>query len=86
MFRSIRKCTEDLCHGIIQWENNWITFLDGLLQLIFLKEDTRNTYVPISIGQILIDAPKHIESCAKYKNAVRATLHGNLDIIRYDFL
>lgn len=44
----------------VTWDGNWITFMDNMLQLKILQEDTRLLYVPTSIKRIYIDAQKHL--------------------------
>lgn len=49
-------------YGKIAWKNNYVTFLDNMLQFKILKDDTRKLKVPISIERIVIDAKQHLKS------------------------
>lgn len=55
IFRSIVECNKDATAGKIKWTNNWIAFLDNVLQLTLLQEDTRMLYVPTGIRMLRIN-------------------------------
>lgn len=61
MFRSLKKCNLNATKGMIQWQNNWVAFLDNMLQIILLQSDSRNLYVPTAIDLLTINAPCHME-------------------------
>ena len=46
--------------GKIRWSNNWVTFMDSMLQAWFFVEDTRNLLVPIEIQKLTINMKQHI--------------------------
>ncbi|CAH1131325.1 unnamed protein product [Ceutorhynchus assimilis] len=58
-FRAIHSCDASAQLGSIKWEGNWITFLDNMLQMKILGEDTKLLYVPIFIQRLVIDASRH---------------------------
>lgn len=68
--------------GVVEWENNWISFLDSVLQLSILERDTRNTLVPTSISQVIIDAPKHLHLIKDMKSMVPVYLNRHLKLLR----
>lgn len=45
--------------GRIAWFNNWIAFMDNMLQIQILGEDTRSLFVPTSIDKLVINVKKH---------------------------
>ncbi|XP_050453765.1 fatty acid synthase-like [Cataglyphis hispanica] len=45
--------------GHIVWANNWVTFIETMLQLHILGYDTRDLYVPTSIQKLVIDPALH---------------------------
>ncbi|XP_030748836.1 fatty acid synthase-like [Sitophilus oryzae] len=45
----------------IEWDGNWVTFMDNMLQVKLLQGDTRLLYVPTFISRLSIDGKKHIE-------------------------
>ncbi|KAH1011869.1 hypothetical protein HUJ04_001145 [Dendroctonus ponderosae] len=63
-FQSVKSCDVGAHTARVSWDGNWITFMDNMLQLKILQEDTRLLYVPTSIKRIYIDAQKHLR-CVK---------------------
>ncbi|KAG8225765.1 hypothetical protein J437_LFUL005724, partial [Ladona fulva] len=45
--------------GHLEWSNNWATFLDTMLQVQILQNDTRSLYVPTSLEKLAIHPKKH---------------------------
>lgn len=61
IFRGVKEVRDDGLFGMIQWNNNWSTFLDALLQIFILMDDTRALVLPTYFGKILIDPDKHFQ-------------------------
>lgn len=45
--------------GRITWVNNFVAFMDTMLQMQILQEDTRGLFVPTSIQKLVINTKKH---------------------------
>jgi len=45
--------------GRVGWFNNWVAFMDNMLQIQILREDTRSLYVPTSLQKLFINVKKH---------------------------
>lgn len=45
--------------GRISWVNNFVAFMDNMLQMQILQEDTRGLFVPTSIQKMVINTKKH---------------------------
>ena len=58
-FRSIRKASMNGLSGTLIWRNEWIAFLDGMMQMFVLGNDVRQTQLPLSIQKICIDVNMH---------------------------
>ncbi|PSN32561.1 hypothetical protein C0J52_22028 [Blattella germanica] len=46
--------------GKVRWCNNWVAFMDNMLQMQILQEDTRGLFVPTSIDKLTIDTKRHV--------------------------
>ena len=46
--------------GKIRWNNNWVTFMDSVLQAWLFVDDTRSLFVPTEIQKLTIDTRQHI--------------------------
>ncbi|GAB1860823.1 Fatty acid synthase [Camponotus japonicus] len=65
-FRGLKSASISCNKGHIAWGNNWVTFMDTMLQLYILGYDTRDLYVPTSIQELMINPALHT-SKLKYK-------------------
>ncbi|XP_061823044.1 fatty acid synthase [Nerophis lumbriciformis] len=70
--------------GMLHWTENWVTFLDTMLQMIVVGLSGRSLRLPTRIRSVCIDPALHLESVLKYadeKQAVRVHLNRCLDKI-----
>ncbi|XP_029659420.1 fatty acid synthase-like isoform X2 [Formica exsecta] len=58
-FRGLKSASISGNKGHIAWENNWVTFMDTMLQLYILGND-RDLYVPTNIKKLVIDPALHL--------------------------
>jgi len=45
--------------GKIRWNNNWVTFMDSMLQAWLFVDDTRSLFVPTEIQKLTINMTQH---------------------------
>ncbi|KAL6257976.1 hypothetical protein P5V15_011572 [Pogonomyrmex californicus] len=65
-FRSLKSASISKKKGHIAWTGNWVTFLDSMMQMLILRMDTRNLYVPTKIRKIVIDTKLHQQEIQKF--------------------
>lgn len=46
--------------GKIRWSNNWVTFMDSMLQAWLFVDDTRSLFIPTEIQKLTINMTQHI--------------------------
>ena len=46
--------------GKIRWSNNWVTFVDSMLQAWFFVADTQSLLIPTEIQKLTINIRQHI--------------------------
>jgi len=46
--------------GKIRWSNNWVTFMDSMLQAWLFVDDSRSLFIPTEIQKLTINMPQHI--------------------------
>lgn len=51
--------------GVLYWDNNWVTFLDGFLQQCVLGADTQSLVLPAKARYLRIDPEAHMKSMFK---------------------
>ncbi|XP_043468912.1 fatty acid synthase-like [Leptopilina heterotoma] len=76
-FTTIQKSSIDGNSGYLVWKDNWTTFLDGMIQMYILGNDTRTAQVPIKIKNIFIDM-KHQEEITNKSIEIPVTIHRRL--------
>lgn len=59
LFRSVKSATTDGSSGQIVWDNNWVAFMDNMLQMKILGMDSRGLFVPTGIQKLVIDPKAH---------------------------
>ncbi|CAH2051828.1 unnamed protein product, partial [Iphiclides podalirius] len=61
-FQSIYSANKSLTEAQLYWRNNWVTLIDGLLQLSALRHQYESVSEPTHIRKIIIDVEKHLNS------------------------
>ncbi|VVC87547.1 unnamed protein product, partial [Leptidea sinapis] len=78
-FRSILNANTSITEAEIQWKNNWVTFLDAMLQLQIVKRQNEAIAFPNFIRRILID----VNEQAEFKtDSIVANVFDNSHLIR----
>ncbi|OWR55047.1 fatty acid synthase [Danaus plexippus] len=65
LFRGIIGCNVEGTRGRLAWQNNWVAFMDCMLQLKLIGQDTRGLFVPTRIERLSIDANMHYDAISK---------------------
>ncbi|XP_050353705.1 fatty acid synthase-like [Nymphalis io] len=87
LFRGVLGCNVEGTHGRLAWDENWVTFMDCLLQMKIISEDTRGLFVPTMIERLSIDGHMHYDALSKMnKNQANPSfelrVYPYVDIIR----
>ena len=46
--------------GKIRWSNNWVTYVESMLQAWFFVYDTRSLFIPTEIQKLTINMNQHV--------------------------
>ncbi|XP_055593806.1 fatty acid synthase-like [Uranotaenia lowii] len=60
LFKSVLETRVDGTVAKVQWKNNWVAFLDCLLQIGIISNDTRSLMVPTAIEKVTIVPQAHL--------------------------
>jgi fatty acid synthase, animal type len=60
IFKGIKHMHSSGVIGTLEWCENWVSFMDTLLQVEILQLDSRSLYVPTAIEKLTIDPKRHI--------------------------
>jgi fatty acid synthase, animal type len=69
LFRSVVDARADGLKGRVLWQNNWVAFLDCLLQVNLISKDTRSLMIPTEIRKIVIQPQDHFKEIAQIKRS-----------------
>lgn len=74
--------------GRLQWMDNWISFMDTMLQFSILRKNLRELYLPTRIDRVVLNPKKHLEIIAgmseqkQIEEGLPVYMYGDLNIIR----
>lgn len=63
-FKAVCEASFDGGYGKIKWQNNWVSFLDCMLQIGIIAKDSRSLFLPTRIQKIKINTKAHLEAIA----------------------
>ncbi|XP_017784912.1 PREDICTED: fatty acid synthase-like [Nicrophorus vespilloides] len=71
----------------LKWQSNWVAFMDNMLQVKLIEEDTRNLYVPTGIDYMVMDSDGHKRFTENMDgNCIEVCVHKELNIIKSEFI
>lgn len=80
VFRGIRSSDPRGTAGELAWDDNWISFMDTMLQFGIIGVDTRELYLPTRLQRALIDPAAHAAAVAA-GGIVPVQMHRDVDTI-----
>lgn len=66
-FRGVTESDSKAVTGKLQWDDNWVSFIDTMLQFSILGKDLRELYLPTRIERAVFNPTKHLELAEKLK-------------------
>lgn len=82
IFRGIKKSDTTATAGVLNWETNWISFMDCMLQFSILGRNLRELYLPTRLERVVINPLKHMEAVEKFGNNVPVSMFNNIGVIK----
>lgn len=61
VFRGIKSSSITGSNGHIAWTFNWIAFMDNMLQMMILGQNSRDLLIPTRIDKLIIDPKYHLQ-------------------------
>ncbi|XP_063391024.1 fatty acid synthase-like [Cydia fagiglandana] len=59
VFRGIKSADARFTRGLLQWSDNWIAFMDTMMQFYYLSKDRSGVYLPTRLQRAVIDPVAH---------------------------
>ncbi|XP_068623911.1 fatty acid synthase-like [Battus philenor] len=87
-FRGVVECNVEATRSRVSWNDNWVAFLDNVMQIALLAADTRNLQLPTFIDRLVFDVDLHYAEIAKLnaeearEKFIDVCYNHDLDIIR----
>ncbi|CAK1541813.1 unnamed protein product [Leptosia nina] len=87
LFRGVVGCNIEGTRGRLSWVNNWVSFMDCMLQLRIVGNDTRGLFVPTRIEKLCIDVNLHYDAVSKMnpdsdRQSFEIRVYPDVDVIR----
>lgn len=60
LFRGLKSASSKGSNGRVAWSNNWVAFMDNMLQMQIVGSDTRGLFVPTGLQKLVIDTKSHL--------------------------
>lgn len=61
LFKSVQTARADGLKGRVKWQDNWVPFLDCLLQLQIIASETRSLILPTGLRKLVIYPKEHLQ-------------------------
>lgn len=81
--KSIRRANISLTKAEIAWTGNWTTFIDGVFQLISLRNKHDGVSQPSCVKSIIIGIKKHQEVISDNNGVLEASYSEVGDMTRF---
>lgn len=82
IFRGVVESDTKALTGKLNWETNWISFMDTMLQFSILGKDLRELYLPTRIERTVINPLKHLEIIETNGNQVPVYMYKDINVIK----
>lgn len=82
LFRGITKTDTKANVGELEWANNWISFMDTMLQFSIMGKDLRELYLPTRIERVVIDPIKHMNLLENGVENVPCYMYKDINVIK----
>ncbi|XP_057664642.1 fatty acid synthase [Diorhabda carinulata] len=79
IFKGIAESDNRGLAGKLKWDDNWISFIDTMLQFSLLGQNTKELYLPTRIQRVLIDPKKHLDGV---KTFLPVYMYRNIGVIK----
>ncbi|KAK0159820.1 hypothetical protein PV327_010892 [Microctonus hyperodae] len=75
LFKGIKSSTINGSRGRLAWSNNWVAFMENMLQMKIFGIDTRSLVVPTGIQKLIIDTEEHYKQIRSMSGKKEFSVH-----------
>lgn len=80
-FSGIISSDSKATSGRLQWHDNWVTYIDTMLQFSILGQEQRALYVPRCIDRLIINPMTHYK-CIEQSGSIPVNWYSDLNVIK----
>lgn len=77
-FRSITESDSKVATGKLRWDDNWVSFIDAMLQFSILGKDLRDLHLTTRIERVVFNPSKHLQLAREFRGS------GELPVYMYN--
>lgn len=82
IFRGINKTDTRANAGELEWVDNWVSFMDTMLQFSIMGKDLRELYLPTRMERISINPLKQTEMLKETENHLDCYMYKDINVIK----
>ncbi|CAG9862121.1 unnamed protein product [Phyllotreta striolata] len=84
IFRGISESDNRGSAGKLRWDNNWISYIDTMLQFSILGQNTRELYLPTRLQRAFINPKEHLQTIESLPEgeSVPVYMYRNIGVIK----
>ncbi|XP_070515445.1 fatty acid synthase-like isoform X3 [Cardiocondyla obscurior] len=84
LFCGLKSISVTGTNGQIAWTSNWVAFMDNMLQMMILRQNSRSLLVPTKIRKLTIDPNYHlhlIQNCPIEEKQLSVQYYKSVDVV-----
>ncbi|XP_022172738.1 fatty acid synthase-like isoform X2 [Myzus persicae] len=83
LFRGVKESDNKGVQGKLEWNGNWISYIDTMLQFSILGLNTKELYLPTRLQKIIVDPVKHLKIVESTpENNIPVCMYRDIDVIK----
>ncbi|CAH0549737.1 unnamed protein product [Brassicogethes aeneus] len=82
IFRGITESDNRGLAGKLNWENNWISYIDTMLQFSILGQNTRDLYLPTRLQRTVINPKEHLKYMQESAEGIPVYMYRDIGVIK----
>lgn len=83
VFRGITRTDSKANVGELEWVDNWVSFMDTMLQFSIMGKDLRELYLPTRIERVILNPQKHLAVLEEtQKNHLPCYMYKDINVIK----
>ncbi|KAE9527019.1 hypothetical protein AGLY_013667 [Aphis glycines] len=83
-FRGVKESDNKGIQGKLEWNGNWISYIDTMLQFSILGLKTKELYLPTRLQKIIVDPVKHLKiaEALSESSSISINMYRDIDVIK----